>query len=447
MINRLIKTFIFDEAVRGDLVFSDITKIRLNTTDLSKPRIQLKVDPVTGAFSTDANLFIKTPLMTPNSANKWLQFEQLNVDDLDNPVGTTVQFKVRTTGSDFFWTGSAWAVAGLSDWNSPLDISENIDTFPIATIGNKSIGFIINLATTDPAITPNVTELKLLGEYDIDFLDDIIYDGVIRTLNTQFRSTSSLVFPVTGASISSLNLNTVLENKAYNITGIRKSINLSTDPLKLIDITDTYTPGTARQDGFTNDPGVVTFINPIGIGESVKVVFEYVPEILIRRSQDHFEVPTFPTLVFESIRTSDRVNFFMPDTNSYGRDVIRDKPNLTGILQFSPRQESLLFEFAIFTNRQEDQVKLADDLNSFFARTRSIKSFGLDNEYDLDLVQKVNTSRNKASKEAGGADDTTDTNIADGAFELLSVLFFDKASKDVPLTGSGQFNINIVKLS
>jgi len=443
MINRLIKTFIFDEDIRSGLIFSDITKVRLNTSDLSKPRIQLKADPVSGLFPTDVDLFIKTPLITPNAANKWLQFEQVNVDDLTNPVGTNVQFKVRTTGSDFFWNGSIWAVAGLSDWSTPEDISANLSTFPIATVGNKSIGFIINLVTTDPAITPNVTELKLLGEYDIDFLDDIIYDGVIRTLNTQFRSSTSLVFPVTGASISSLDLNAVLENKAYNITGIRKSINLSTDPLQLTDITDVYTPGALRQDGFTNDPGVVTFTSSVGVGEFVKVVFEYVPEILIRRSQDHFEVPTFPTLVFERIATSDRVNFFMPDTNSYGKDVIRDKPNLTGVFQFSPRQESLLFEFALFTDRQEDQVKLLDDFNSFLANTRSIKSFGLDNEYDLDLVQKANTSRNKASKEAGGADDTTDTNVADGAFELLSVLFFDKLSKDVPLTGSGQFNINV----
>ena len=85
-----------------------------------------------------------------------------------------------------------------------------------------------------------------------------------------------MVFPVTGAATSSLDLNSVLENKAYNITGIRKVINLTTDPQQLTDILNDYTPGAVRGNGFTNDPGIVTFTSAVQADEFVKIVFEFV---------------------------------------------------------------------------------------------------------------------------------------------------------------------------
>ncbi len=60
----------------------------------------------------------------------------------------------------------------------------------------------------------------------------------------------------------------------------------------------------------------------------------------------------------------------------------------------------------------------------------------------MDLVEKFSTSRNKASKEAGGADDTTNTMVSNGSFELLGVLFFDKISIDEPLVGEFITNIS-----
>lgn len=186
MINRLIKNFIFDERIRSALVFSDDTKIRLNSEDPRTPRLELKAS--FGLFPTEADLCVETPLTTPNALLKWLKFEAVKIGN-ELPIGTFVGFKLKTPTNNYFWNGSSWAVATLSDWMSEPDLNANISTFPISTVGSRSVGVIVNLRTTNPQVTPRITSLKLLGEFDIDYLDDIIYESFIRKLNTQFRST------------------------------------------------------------------------------------------------------------------------------------------------------------------------------------------------------------------------------------------------------------------
>jgi len=430
-IRKLIRNFIFDERIRKDLVFSDTTKIRLNTENEANPKLQLKLD-ILGEYPTDVDIHVKTGLITPNSLKKWLKFEVRVVEDKATrklPAGTDVKFKVRTTGSDYWWDGSAWSVAGVSDWSSEIDLLTNLVTFPIATVGDKGFGLILNLSTTDKTITPEVIEAELLGEFDIDFLEDLIYDGVIRKLNTEFRSTSVLHFPTT-SSISSLDLNGVSQferKKGYNITGIQSVYNLTDDPLKLTNLVSGYAPGATKPDGFTFEPGTITFTGPVPATKTLEIVFKYVPEFYIRQGQDFFEVPSYPSIVFTAISTVDDQFFTIRDTNSI-EDFIRDKVTFTAIQQIAPRQRNVRFEYSLFTGSQLDQIRLGNDMNQFFANNKFVKSFGLDCEYATDIVQEIDTSPNEKSG------DSTDTNIAQGSFEVKGVLFYDKPANEVPLT-------------
>jgi len=437
MIQRLIKNFIFDERIRQGLVFSDPTKIRLNTEDKRDPRIQLKANTA-GQFPTDADIFVETPITTPNALQKWLKFEALVTEDKETmtvPAGTSLGFKIKTTAGNRYWNGSAWAPAALSNWNTEAEINANLDTFPIATIGDKGLGVVINLVTTDKTVTPKVKEAKFLGQFDIDVLDDLVYDGVIRKLNSTFRSSSVLRFPATG-SISSIDLVTVLENKGYNVVAIRAVYDLTDDPLKLTNLFDSYTPGAIRPDGFTNDPGTVTFNTTISSGNTVSIQFEYVPEFYIRSGQDFFEIPTFPSIIFENIISIDD-RFTIRDSNSAGQDFIREKSSLSAVEQRGARQQTIRFEYAVFTNRQLDQMRLVNDINAFWAREKSVRTFGLDCTYSLNIVEQVNTARNQR------AVDDTDTNVAQGSFDVLGVLFHDKPATDQPLVGDGQLSIDV----
>jgi len=433
----LIRDIVFDEKIRAGLTFSDSTKVRLNSFQRIYPVIQLTADETSGEYSTDSDLFIETPMFTPNALKRWLAFEAIVVEDpltFILPAGASLGFKVKTTAGNYWWNGTAWAVAGASEWSTESQINDNFSTFPIVTIGNKSIGFVVNLKTTDAKVTPQVLELKMLGEYDIEFFDDLVYDGVIRTLNTLFRSSSVLRFRASGSS--SIDLDTVLVNKGYNITGIRTVYDLTADPLKLDNLFDSYVQGAPKKDGFTHEPGTVNFTSAITSDHWVDIQFEFVPEIFIRTGQDYYEVPAYPSVVFEAIDDITD-SFTMQANNSNGQDLIRDKAAKTAIEQIGPRQSSIRFRYAVYTDRQVDQMRLLNDINKFWANNAAISTHGMDCQYGVTVVERLNTARNQSSA------DTTDTNAATGAFVVLGVLFYDKTASAANLVGPGQLNVNL----
>ena len=435
MLNRLIKNFCFIEEERKNLSFSDIAKVRLNTEDKTNQRTMLKTD-AQGKFSTDDDLFVETWLIEPNALNKWLSFEAVfkeGDEPLTLPVGTSLGFKVKTTGDDYYWDGADWVVAGASDWSTETEIRQNISTFPIVTVGNKKIGFKMNLKTTDPDITPEVFELKLLGEFDVETMDDLIYDSIIRLLNTQFRSTSVVIFP-TSSSTSSIDLASVLENTSYNIFDVTKVFNLTDDPLKLNNLHGSYAQGAARQDGFTFEPGTETFSSAIPSGKWVAVHFNYVPEISVKVGQDYFEEPAYPHITFTRITEVARTGFILPATNSNGKDSVRDKENGVAVQQYSPAQTSYRFDFMLHTT-PNDQFKLSKDLERFFSNNQSITTYGLYNKHPMEIVDKIDTVGNASDN------DSSDTATSKGSFDVIGVLSYDKPSIDVPLVT--QLNVNI----
>ena len=434
MFKKLIRNFVFNDEIRNELVFSDPDKIRLEPESQIAPTRGIILNSrTTGEYPTDDDIFIETPFIEPHALKQWLKFEaRVDEDEFAQrgvPDGTSIGFKIKTSGGNLWWNGTLWTSAGVSDWNTEQEINDNISTLPIATIGDRKIGFVLNLKTTDPAITPEVKELKLLGQFDIEFLDDIIYDGIIRKLNSEFRTSSIVSFYTGNSPLSSVDLNSVLENKAYNITGVRSVYNVSDDPMKLNNLFSSYSLGSARKDGFTFDPGVVQLISTIPIDKVVEVVFEYIPEIMVVQSQEFFEVKTFPSIVFEGIVSLDRTGFINRPQNSIGEDFIRDKTNLTAYQQQSPRQSTIRFEYAAFTNNQMDQTRLVNDLNEFWSNNPQVKAYGLDNKYGIGISQELQTSKNQRV-------DGSDTQTAEGAFEVLGVLFYDKEASPVPLVGS-----------
>lgn len=435
MENRLIKNFCFIEKERKNLTLSDPAKIRLNTENKANQRVMLKGPP----FSTDSDLHVETSLINPRRLKKWLLFEiiyKAQSETLDLPEGTSLGVKVKTTGDDYWWnsSNSQWEVAGASDWSTEKEISDNIETFPIATVGNKKIGFKINLKTTDPDVTPEVFELKLLGLFEIEPFDDLVYDSIIRLLNTEFRARSVVRFASGASSISSVDLSSVLENQGYNIFDVVSVYNLTDDPERLVDLHDSYSPGAARQDGFTFDPGTETFSSSIPAGKWVEVEFEYVPEISVKVNQDYFEAPSYPHIVFTRITEVERRGFLMRDTNSAGRDHIRDKTALNAVQQFSPSQKSYRFDFLLYTGAL-DQFRLLGAVKNFFANHKTLRNYGLDNEHALEIIDEIDTVGNSQTN------DTSDTNLAKGSFDVLGVLFYDKPSRDIPLVT--QLNVNV----
>jgi len=436
MENRIIKNFCFQEEFRKQLTFSDVTKIRLNTEDALNQRVMLKGP----TYSTDNDIYVETWLLEANALKKWLGFEIIfkeGENPLELPAGTSIGVRLKTTaGHYWFDTGdSTWKIAGVGQWNTDSEIRANIETFPIATIGNKKLGVVVNLKTTDSNVTPEIYAVKLLGLFDVEPFDDLVYDSVIRLLNKNFRATSTLMFQVGSSSISSQSLNAVLENKGYNIFDVKYVYDLTNDPQKLNNLHGSYAVGALKQDGFTYEMGTETFTQPIPANSFIEIVFEYVPEISVKVNQDYFEEPTYPHLVIHRITEVERRGFIMRNTNGADRDFIRNKEAGMAVQHQPPSQKSYRFDVQLFTT-EIDQFRLLDAIRRFFANTKKLVTYGLGNEHAIEIVEEIDTAGNKDS-------DSSDTNIANGSFDVLGVLFFDKPSLDVPLVT--QLNVDMIR--
>lgn len=429
---RIILSLVFKEDIRDALVFSNTAKIRLNSENSGDTRIQLKLNDTLKEYPKDADLFIETPMFEPHVLKRWLKFEAIVKEDSTThslPAETSIGFKLKTSIGNLYWNGSAWVTAGLSNWSTEAEVNQNIAALDIAAIGDQKLGFVVNLKTSNAKLTPEVRELKVLGEFDIEFLEDLVYDSVIRTLNTTFRSSSILRFPTSGDT-DSIDISSVLEKKGYNITAVRAVYDLTDDPLRLANLKSSYALGPVKKDGWTYEPGTVTLSSTIPNGNIVEVVFEYVPEILVRTSQDFYEATAFPSIVFEGITSQDRIQ-----ADGVGEDAIRDKANLSAVQQYECRQTTLRFTYAVFTDSQTDQMRLLQDIHEFFTNTRRIRRWGLGDEFDVRVFQQLSTTGNQ--REA----DSQDTNVAMGVFDVLQVLFYDRPARDVPLVGPGQLNV------
>lgn len=432
MENRIIKSFCFVEPVRNQLIFSDASKIRLNTEDKLNQRIMLSGP----GFSTDDDLYIETWMIEPAALKKWIGFEIIfkeGESQLELPAGTSIGVRLKTTGGHYWWNGVAWALANAGEWNTDVEIRANIDTFPIATVGNKKLGVVVNLKTTDTKVTPEVYEVKVLGLFDVEYFDDLVYDSVIRLLNKNFRATSVLRFGTGSTSISSIDLKSVLANNGYNVFDVKSVYDLVNDPNKLSNLHDSYDVGALKQDGFTYEHGTENFNTTIPANAYVEIQFEYVPEISIKVNQDYYEEPSYPHIIFERITEVERRGWIMRNNNSHGDDFIRLKEAGVAIQMQSPSQKSYRFDFAVYTT-EIDQFRLLDALRRFFANFKSLVTHGLANEHSIEIVEEIDTAGNKNS-------DSSDTNLARGSFDVLGVLFYDKESIEVPLVTQVNYNL------
>jgi len=315
-----------------------------------------------------------------------------------------------------------WVTGGVSDWNSGFVISNHIDELDLKAIG-KGIGFYINLKTDDQRYTPYLKELKVLGEYDINFADDIIYNGVIKTMDEQLRPTTVIqLYLNTGTDTINLEDNAEydLETDGYNMTGCQAVYNLTTDPGKTENLFDSYTLGPPRE-GIGNKPGIVKLTSSQPADSLMHLEMIYFPEIAINTHHDSYEVNEIPSIVFERVEKVSPV--VAPDAGHHYNEI-KNKLDLTGVKIEPPEQYDLIFGYAVFTGNQSDQHLLGEALHRFFVNVRHIISWGLDEPYPI-VVREEFRSTNTPN--------ASNVNTHIGEFRLQNVTAFIKEPKDVYL--------------
>lgn len=480
MIIDIIKTWEFCEQERSFMSFNGDT--RLNPRPATSPRLQLIGPP----FSTSLNNYVTTKSTHPHRVMKWKMFEpiwstsessfkefsillsnkngstfdyvsknyQLEVGDhiYQSDYRTTVssvsggvtladgsQFQngralVNRTTCDVLYrvydkddnqwfynvATSAWEQATTNDdWSTSYVVNNHIADLELKTFG-QVIGFVINLRSLDGLHTPYVMSLQLLGTYDLEFAEDMIYDSIIPQLEEKLTCTTQVNMRLT-SDTDTINLATDYQiNDGYNITGIDVAYNRSDDPNKTQDISSSYILGSPKRGGGYN-PGTVLLNAVQAAGSIIELKLRFFPEIAVNTSREYYEVGKVPLMVFEHIEKKTRT---VSSKSILGRNYIRNKLTLEGVLEGSPEQYDLIVEYAVFTDNQTDQYRIGEAIHRLFNTLNAVSSWGLDVPYPVvsdDIYRSENTPN------------VADVNTHVGRFRIVNFVEFISEPKNVYL--------------
>jgi len=361
---KLIKLFRFEEKRRVDLALGANTRLHPE-----QHWLQLKEDSE-GQYPLDADLQVKTWVANPDAVTAWAGF-QVDLDNFKNDAGsivTSVGYRLGDGTDEYFWNGGAWVVAGASDWNTEGEVAANISTFPAT---EKKLQVVLNLATTDADFTPRVRAVRVLYESRIEFQEDIIYRSMVRSLRNELRPISD--YPVILLADSTA---VDLENDyplqtPYNVVSIDSVFNETDDPDWQTDLFSSYNPTTK----------VVTLTGSVPAGKQLRIRFTYEPEVAVRTSRDYEELEKVPQVLLESIELVDA--YEVPSD-----EEVLNKATGQGFRVFAPLMGDLEINLAVITDKQTDQMRLADEVKRYFANHPTLHSTGLDEEYRLWLVDE-----------------------------------------------------------
>lgn len=366
---RFIKEFDFAPGLGRDpyaeLTFSDDSLIRLDSRDY---HVRLKKQAPYGYYSTDNDIYFETWITNPKALRRLLM---LQVFDHRTDETTSIQVRLTDGTDHYYWDGGAWSVAGASDWNSEGDINAHIQDFTI--LPNRQFGVVVNLRTTDQYYTPSVSEIRVLMEIRIDYLEDIIFRSLIPLIKENIRPVANFPLTALEADSSTIDLNDYEMDTNFNVVDVEAVFNHSTDPEFLTDILDNYNPTTK----------VITLTTPILTGEIPFLLFRYEPMVAYTTHQDYFEVPKVPCITLQRLE--------VPTESAYNlgaREGVVDKGTGNAVLVHEPWKATLDFRIHVTTDHSTDEMRLMSAVMKFFDENLMITSIGLDEKYRLRIIRE-----------------------------------------------------------
>jgi hypothetical protein len=364
---RYIKEFVFNPTsgidVPAELTFSDTSLIMFDRTQYHV-RLRRQDDTY---FSTDADIWFRTWTTTPKACRKLLMLQVFG----KTPEDTFSQVRLFDGTDHYWWDGGAWAVAGASDWNDEGTLNANIETFPI--LPGREFGVVVNLVTTDKYTTPHVSEIRVLMEIRIDYIEDLIFRSLIPLMKSEIRPLANYDLPPSDVDQPTIDLNDFRLDTNFEITDVDAVFNWTTDPELLTDILSSYDSGTK----------IITLTTPILAGERPFVLFRYQPVITYTTQQDYIEVAKVPSIVLQRLEVPIATAY-----NPAARESVVDKGTGNAVLVHEPWRATLEFRLHVQTDRAVDEFRLMSKVMEFFDSNVRLRSVGLDEFSRMQIIRE-----------------------------------------------------------
>jgi hypothetical protein len=354
-----IKRFVFEESIRSEIAFSDVTKIRLSP---ERNRILLKAD-ADGLFPVnDTGAYVTTWTTAPAAWLSWIAFESITVEkkNFENDVLTSYYFRLHNGTNEYYWTGAAWIVS-TTQWNTEAEINAGLSSWSSSTIG-----IVVNPRTSDEDTTPEVLEVKLSYYARIDLLRDVVV-SFMNLLRDGFRSWRQHVLKTT-AIATSIDLSSDFPPELdLSISDVLAVYNHDDDPAHATNLLSSWAPP------------VVNLTAPIPANKRVWIDLEYAPRVEMGADVDYFEVSKIPAIWIEDL--------FISSTRGFHRDhVLRRDTNIAHKYE-KTRVGDVEVLLSIEAPYLSDHLRLAGQAEGFFDTVRTLNAVGLDEDYDVDILE------------------------------------------------------------
>lgn len=347
MSSKLIANFHFAPGQGFDPIagatFSDSTKLGVDRKDGS---IKLILQSITSRYSLDSNLNVRPAVRAAEAVRRLVLVEVLGTF----PEGTSARLRLYDGTNERWWSGSAWTIAGTSDWNTVAEINAHLATYPVAT--TRQFAPVLNLRTTDDRYTPVVTEIKMLWEGDVEWTADVLIDSFTRTLQDELTFPVNLALPPVSVATSSINLTAYTIEDAPQFTAALAVYDHLNDPHHLTNLLGSYDAGTR----------ILTISPAIPIGGIPYLRMNQRPQIAWDTQQDWAELGRLPQVILRNVDGVD--SYFYPIAANEG---IVDRVNLSAYEIPAPFKTDYRLEVEVRTNRSREQLGLLDRLTAFFA--------------------------------------------------------------------------------
>jgi hypothetical protein len=394
-LKKLIKTFEFTEDNRSRLVIGANTRLNPDTH-----RFQLLAG-ATGLYPTTADLAVRTWVATPRAVKAWAGFQVVATNVLvDGAPVTSLGYRLNDGTNQWHWNGAAWAIS-TTLWNTEAEVAANIGDFPATA---RALGVVINLRTTDPRFTPEVTAVKVLYEAQIEFQRDLVI-SLLQHLKENVRGISEATMAVPGA-VPLAAVTFAQPSTPYNIVGIDSVYNHTDDPDHMEDLFGAYDAGTR----------VITLLDAVDSGKTLWIRFLYQPEVAHTTGRVYTEVGKVPALTITDINLRDS------QESGSGDDEVINNDTGAGWRVPAPFMADIEFVLRCLTDKAGDQMVLADECKRFFRNNPLIVSRGMDEPFRLWLLDEYQ-----------GEGVTTQEEVQAGRLRarIMRALFFDKPASEV----------------
>lgn len=218
---------------------SDATKLRL---DSKAARVTLRPDATTYLYPLDTDLNVLTRTFV-GSALQALVMVQARAT---LPDGTSLGFRVRVAGVDYYWSGAAWAVAAAGQWCTEAELNAHAAALDVR------VGFAlrVNLLTTELGSTPELTSIDFVWKgWESNWEEDTLHDGLMTYLGNLTYG-FPLALPPLPVAAASVNLNDYYDESAEagapwgGVVDVIEVFNHTDDPNHRTDVLSSYNQAT-----------------------------------------------------------------------------------------------------------------------------------------------------------------------------------------------------------